>query len=85
VTGFIPPSGIDADTLRSEVRKRYGIRLAGGQGKLAGKIVRIGHMGFVDPFDTLNAVTAIGLTIRALGGQVDTATAIAACLPKVEV
>jgi aspartate aminotransferase-like enzyme len=85
VTGFIPPRGIDADTLRSEVRKRYGIRLAGGQGKLTGKIVRIGHMGFVDPFDTLNAITAIGLTIKALGGEADTAAAIAACLSKVEV
>ena len=28
VTGFIPPAGIDADTLRSEVRKQYGIRLS---------------------------------------------------------
>lgn len=85
VTGFMPPSGIDADALRSEVRKRYGIRLAGGQGKLTGQIVRIGHMGFVDPFDTLNAITAIGLTIKALGGKADTAKAVAACLSEVEV
>jgi aspartate aminotransferase-like enzyme len=85
VTGIMPPSGIDADRLRSEVRKRYGIRLAGGQGKLTGKIVRVGHMGFVDPFDTFNAVTAIGLTIKALGGKVDTAKALAACLSMVEV
>jgi aspartate aminotransferase-like enzyme len=84
VTGFIPPAGIDADTLRSEVRKQYGIRLAGGQGKFTGAIVRIGHMGFVDPFDTLNAITAIGLTVRALGGTADLPKALTACLPSME-
>ncbi len=84
VTGFTPPAGIDADTLRSEVRKRYGIRLAGGQGKFTGAIVRIGHMGFVDPFDTLNAITAIGLTVRALGGTADLPKALTACLPSME-
>ena len=85
VTGFFPPTGIDADSLRTEVRKQYGIRLAGGQGKFKGSIVRIGHMGFVDPFDTLNAVTAIGLTIRKLGGNVDLSKALNVCLSGVEV
>jgi aspartate aminotransferase-like enzyme len=80
VTGFFPPQNIDADTLRSEVRKRFGIRLAGGQGKFAGKIVRVGHMGFVDPFDVMNAVTAIGATINRIGGTADTTTAVKACL-----
>lgn len=85
VTGFFPPSGIDADTLRTEVRKRYGIRLAGGQGKFKGNIVRIGHMGFVDPFDTLNAIAAIGLTMRELGANVDLSRAIHNCLPSLQV
>jgi aspartate aminotransferase-like enzyme len=80
VTGFIPPQGINADTLRSEVRKRFGIRLAGGQGKFTGTIVRVGHMGFVDPFDVLNAVAAIGTTISILGGKVDTGAAMNVCL-----
>lgn len=84
VTGFFPPAGIDADTLRTEVRKRYGIRLAGGQGKFKGTIVRVGHMGFVDPFDTLNAITAIGMTIRSLGGEADVSRALDICLAGVE-
>lgn len=80
VTGFVPPHGINADTLRSEVRKRFGIRLAGGQGKFTGSIVRVGHMGFVDPFDVLNAVAAIGTTMTSLGGNVDTGAAMNICL-----
>jgi aspartate aminotransferase-like enzyme len=80
VTGFFPPAGIEADTLRSEVRKQYGMRLAGGQGALNGKIVRIGHMGYIDPFEVTNAVSAIGLTLKRLGASVDVARASQVCL-----
>jgi aspartate aminotransferase-like enzyme len=80
VTGFYPPSGVEADTLRSQVRKRFGIRLAGGQGKLNGAVVRIGHMGDMDPFDVFNAVIAIGSTARALGGDVNVEAAAQSCM-----
>jgi aspartate aminotransferase-like enzyme len=83
VTGFFPPNGIDADTLRGEVRTSYGIRLAGGQGMFTGKIVRIGHMGFVDPFDVVAGITAIGLVVQRLGGTTDTAAAISSILAEV--
>jgi aspartate aminotransferase-like enzyme len=71
VTGMFPPDGVSADTLRTEVRKRFGIRLAGGQGKFKGAIVRIGHMGHVDPFDVMNSIVAIGVAARSLGASVD--------------
>lgn len=80
VTGIFPPEGINADTLRTEVRKRFGIRLAGGQGKFKGAVVRIGHMGHVDPFEVMNSVLALGLTARALGGSVDVERATAVCV-----
>lgn len=83
VTGFFPPNGIDADALRTDVRKKYGIRLAGGQGKFTGKIVRIGHMGFVDPFDVVAGITAIGKVIERLGGSANTTAALSAILSEV--
>jgi len=83
VTGFFPPDGVDADVLRSEVRKSYGIRLAGGQGKFTGKIVRIGHMGFVDPFDLVAGIVAIGKVIEKLGGPTTTSGALSAILSEV--
>lgn len=76
VTGFFPPEGIDADALRNEVRTRYGVRLAGGQAKYKGKIVRIGHMGHVDPFDLVAAVSAIGRTLTRMGASNNTARAL---------
>jgi aspartate aminotransferase-like enzyme len=65
------------------VRKSYGIRLAGGQGKFTGKIVRIGHMGFVDPFDVVAGITAIGLAIQKLGGNADTAAALSSIISEI--
>lgn len=83
VTGFFPPDGIDGDALRTEVRKTYGIRLAGGQGKFTGKVLRIGHMGFVDPFDVIAGITAIGLSLKKLGAPVDVPNALSLILSEV--
>lgn len=80
VTGFFPPTSVDADALRSAVRSRFGIRLAGGQSAFKGKIVRIGHMGYIDPFDVAAAISAIGLSLNELGVSVDVGAASAACL-----
>jgi len=84
VTGFIPPQSIDADKLRTETRTNYGVRLAGGQGLFKGKIVRIGHMGFVDPFDAITGVSAIGLTMNKLGASVDVGAAVSAMMKELQ-
>lgn len=67
VTGGYPPDGIEADKLRSHLLNRYGVRLAGGQGELKGKIVRLGHMGYFDEVDVLGALAAVELSVRDLG------------------
>ncbi|MGL6023479.1 MAG: pyridoxal-phosphate-dependent aminotransferase family protein, partial [Cetobacterium sp.] len=45
VTAFYPPEGILVDKLLSHIREKYGIMLSGSYGPLAGKLIRIGHMG----------------------------------------
>jgi aspartate aminotransferase-like enzyme len=82
----MPPSSsnVDADSLRVEIRKRFGIRLAGGQEKWKGKIVRVGHMGFVDPFEIVNVITAIGLTLTKLGAVVPTTLAVSEVIKELE-
>jgi pyruvate,orthophosphate dikinase len=41
----------------------FDVGVAGGQGEMKGKIFRIGHMGFIDHFDTLGLFSALELTL----------------------
>jgi len=47
VTAVNAPDDIDVLKLSQVLREEYKIIIAGGQGKLAGKIFRIGHLGLV--------------------------------------
>jgi alanine-glyoxylate transaminase/serine-glyoxylate transaminase/serine-pyruvate transaminase len=40
-----PPAHVNEAELRDRLMHKYGIEIAGGLGKLAGKILRIGTMG----------------------------------------
>ena len=45
LTVVLPPAHVDEAQLRDRLLSKYGIEIAGGLGKLAGKILRIGTMG----------------------------------------
>jgi len=45
LTVVLPPADLDEAKLRDRLMSKYGIEIAGGLGKLAGKILRIGTMG----------------------------------------
>lgn len=45
--------------IKDSLYKDYGISVAGGQKDLAGKIIRIGHMGFMFPKDMLSILSAL--------------------------
>jgi len=62
---FLPPEGLSADELRKKLLS-MGIRLAGGQGKLKGKIVRISYMG-MDYLDLLQPIGALELALYEEG------------------
>lgn len=66
VTAIAPPEGVDAEKVRSLMKKRFDISLAGGQDHLKGKIFRIGHLGFVNERDILSAVAALESVLQEL-------------------
>ncbi len=45
LTVVVPPAHVNEAELRDRLMQKYGIEIAGGLGKLAGKILRIGTMG----------------------------------------
>lgn len=66
VTTVLPPEGM-AGRIAETMAKRYGIRIAQGQGELRGKIIRLGHLGFYDETDMLTLISALEGTLHALG------------------
>jgi aspartate aminotransferase-like enzyme len=65
VTAAYPPAGIDARALVRALHDRHNVVLAGGQGELEGRIVRIGHMGWVDEADLRVVLDALRVELRA--------------------
>lgn len=63
----VGPAQIDAEKVRSIVKKRFDIVLAGGQDHLTGKIFRIGHLGFVSDRDILAAIASLEVAFKELG------------------
>lgn len=63
----VMPDKVDAEKIRSVMKKRFDIALAGGQDHLKGKIFRIGHLGFVCDRDILTAFAALEGTLQELG------------------
>jgi aspartate aminotransferase-like enzyme len=67
VTSIVVPEGVAAGELLALLNKEYDTVLAAGQGKLAGKIVRIGHMGLTQREDIDAAVDALEAALERLG------------------
>jgi serine---pyruvate transaminase len=58
----LPPE-LEYKKISSVLYKKYGMKIAGGQDHLTGKILRIAHFGYVDDGDVL---AAVGFLERAL-------------------
>jgi aspartate aminotransferase-like enzyme len=67
VTAVKCPEGIDVGKLRTLLEDEYNLVLAGGQGKLSGKIFRIGHLGLVNENDIRETLGALGEALKTLG------------------
>jgi aspartate aminotransferase-like enzyme len=67
ITAVMPPAAVDAQKVRTLMKKRFDIALADGQDALKGKIFRIGHLGFVCDRDILAAISALEVVLRELG------------------
>ncbi len=72
------PAGINGAEFHQRLESRFGLKLAGGQMQLKGKILRIAHFGLIDELDTIGALAAIEMTLHDLGQRVKLGSAIAA-------
>jgi aspartate aminotransferase-like enzyme len=73
----------DAEQIRSIVKKRFDIVMAGGQDHLKGEIFRIGHLGFVSDRDILTAIAALEAALQEMGKATTTVGAGVAAAAKI--
>ena len=78
MTVFRVPAGLTDAAIRGGLRARFGITTIGGQDKLKGEIVRVGHMGYLDEIDVVAGLAALELVLHDLGHPVEPGVAVAA-------
>jgi aspartate aminotransferase-like enzyme len=66
VTSALPPPGLDVAAFRKVLDTRYGVVIAGGQAKMTGKMIRVGHLGAVAEGDIVQVLWAIEQALEEL-------------------
>jgi aspartate aminotransferase-like enzyme len=65
-TAVIPPEGT-ANDIRTHLDSVYGVKVAGGQAELKGRIIRLGHLGYYYETDMYTMIAALEATLYDLG------------------
>jgi aspartate aminotransferase-like enzyme len=67
VTAILAPEGIHTKTLLKTLREEDHVVLGGGQEQLDGKVFRVGHLGFFQEVELVEAMDKIELRLREMG------------------
>lgn len=78
MTAVYFPDGLDGRMFLERLEARFGIKLAGGQGPLKGRIFRIAQMGLVDQLDILSTLAALELVLVEFQQDVKLGNSVAA-------
>lgn len=78
VTPVWVPEEVDGKALVKAMASEYGITIAGGQDDYAGRIFRIGHLGYFDRFDILTTLAGLEMCLAKQGYDLELGVAIRA-------
>lgn len=67
VTAVKVPLGIEGEKLVKTMRDAYGVTIAGGQSELKGRVFRIAHMGYIEEFDIITAISCLEKVLAQMG------------------
>ncbi|ODS30058.1 MAG: aspartate transaminase [Candidatus Scalindua rubra] len=71
LTAVKSPEGFDINSAIKKLRDESGVTITGGQEELKGKIFRIGHMGYVNEFDIIVAISAVEKCLHENGCKIE--------------
>ncbi len=66
VTSISLPEHIDGVKLKKLIEEKYQVILGGGQGKLKGRIIRVGHLGSISINDLKKGLECLALGLQSL-------------------
>lgn len=65
VTALQVPPQMDGQKIRAHLEKVHQVTIMGGQDQAKGKIIRIGHMGYIQDSELLHLLKSLGYTLRS--------------------
>jgi aspartate aminotransferase-like enzyme len=78
LTALFPPAGLEPGALVGRLKAEFGSTVAGGQGRLKGRIFRIAHLGYYDATDILGLLATVEIVLQRLGHRFPPGAGVAA-------
>jgi len=78
LTALYAPPGLESGAIVKALKSEFGSTVAGGQGELKGKILRIAHLGYYDATDILGVLATLEIVLRRLGHRFPAGSGLAA-------
>jgi aspartate aminotransferase-like enzyme len=78
LTALEAPPGLEASAIVKALKAEFGTTVAGGQGKLKGRILRVAHLGYYDATDILGLLGSLEIVLRRLGHRFELGCGMAA-------
>jgi aspartate aminotransferase-like enzyme len=78
LTAILVPEALNPKKIVKTMRDVHGITIAGGQGELDGKVVRIASMGAVDEYDILTGLSCLEKVLKEAGHKFELGASLAA-------
>ncbi len=66
LTAIVLPAGLDGQKLRENLETKFNITVMGGQDQAKGKIIRVGHMGYIQDKDLLHLAEALHRSLQQM-------------------
>ncbi len=80
VTAGVPRTELDIKAYRKLLREKYGVVIAGGQGKMDGRMVRVGHLGYVAEGDMVQVLWAMEQALEELDVRANEGAGVSAAV-----
>jgi aspartate aminotransferase-like enzyme len=78
LTALYAPQGVDSGAIVKGLKAEFSSTVAGGQGELKGKILRVAHLGYYDTTDTFGLLATLEVVLKRLGHRFDMGRGLAA-------